>query len=187
MTRAPTMTLLLALAAATAGCRSRGPSLTLRNPDGHALFVDGRRVMRARAARQDRSAQDRPEAAPLAAEPPTPAGTAPSADDQPTHVELPFRYYGASRWDVLPRVIEDNGVPVFDARPRSEAVALPPPVSPWLFPLDFPLEAIDRLFFGPRDVDVIVTARTRSTPAEEIRQQDFGELSARARAARSDR
>ena len=171
MTRATTKTLILVLAAATAGCRSRGPSLILRNPDGHQVFVDGRRVMRARGPRNEGVQQ---------AEPQLQEATV-------TDVELPFRYYGASRWDVLPRVDEDNGVPVFDARPRSEAVALPAPASPWLFPLDFPLEAIDRLFFGPRDLDVIVTARARANPQGEIRPEEFGELSARARAARSDR
>lgn len=179
MTRATTKTLILVLAAATAACRTPGPALVLRNPDGHEVFLDGRRVLRARKTGDDEAPRGG------AQEPEVPAQQAPEA--QPTHVELPFRYYGASRWDVLPNVVEDNGVPVFDARPRSEAVELPAPVSPWLFPLDLPIEAVDRLLFGRRDVDVIVTARTRANAQGPIQPEEFEQLSARARAARGVR
>lgn len=206
MTCATPKTLLLALAVASAGCRTEGPSLTLRNPDGHALFVDGRRVMRAErpdAAR--RAPPDSTTAPPVLSGDVSPGSSdlsapstsaqsssaqssaAQSSSGRPGYVELPFRYYGATRWDALPQIAEENGVPVFDARPRSEAVALPPPVSPWLFPLDFPLEALDRLLYGRRDVDLIVTARARPAPQGRIGDEAFGELSARARAARSER
>ena len=60
-------------------------------------------------------------------------------------------------------------------------------MSPWLFPLDLPIEAVDRLLFGRRDVDVIVTARARANAQGPIQPEEFEQLSARARAARGVR
>ena len=167
MTRAPKTTLLLVLAAGAA-CRSPGPTLTVRNPGKDRVFVDGRLVL------------DGDAPATLNEE----AGENPLAADER---ELAFRYYGATRWDVLPNVSEDGGVPVFDRGPQSVAVELPPPASPWLFPLDFVLEVTDRLFYGPRDVTVTATATEREPLQGTIPQQALGELSTRARAARSAR
>ena len=155
--RAPKQTLLLALAAFGAACQSAGPTLTIENPSGHVVYIDGRQVLdgRGEAAEADR--------------------------------ELPFRYYGATRCDVIPRVAERDGVPIFDQRIHSIPVALPPPASPWLFPLDLPLEAIDRLFHGRRDVVITAVATPRDRMEGSIPQEQLGELSARARAARSER
>ena len=164
MTRARTTTLLL-LAAAAAACNTPGPRLRLENPERHAVFLDGRRVATERAPDAARA----PDA--------LPDGVA----------EVPFRYYGATRWDVLPTVSEDDGVPRFDRAPQSAVVALPPPANPWLFPLDFPLELIRRTWSGRRDVVVEVRAAPKEPLQGEIPQETFGELSARARAARGAR
>lgn len=155
--RAPTQTLLLVLAALGGACRSAGPTLTVKNPSGHAVYIDGRQVLDGRG------------------------------DPAEADLELPFRYYGATRCDVIPRVDERDGVPIFDQRIRSFPVALPPPASPWLFPLDLPLEAIDRLLHGRRDVVITAAARPRDRMEGSIPQEQLGELSARARAARSER
>ena len=167
MTRAPKTTLLLVLAAGAA-CNAPGPTLTVQNPGGDRVFVDGRVVL-------DGDAEATLE----------PGGVEnPLAQDEAV---LPYRYYGATRWDVLPNVTEDDGVPVFDRAPQSVTVALPPPASPWLFPLDFVLEVTDRLFHGPRDVTVTAEATVKEPLQGTIPQQALGELSARARAARSAR
>lgn len=155
--RAPTQILLLILVAVGAGCRSAGPTLTVQNPGGHAVYVDGRQIL---AGGSEAAEADR---------------------------ELPFRYYGATRCDVIPRVAERDGVPIFDERIHSIQIALPPPASPWLFPLDLPLEAIDRLFHGRRDVVITAVATPRDRLDGSIPQEQLGELSARARAARSAR
>ena len=157
MTRAPTKTLLLLLAATGAACRSPGPELTMQNPGGDVVFLDGKRVLDG----------DAPDAEPARA--------------------LPFRYYGVTRWDVLPNIEERNGVPLFDRGPQSAEVELAPPASPWLFPFDFPLEALDRLIYGRRDVTVEAIAAPKQRIEGAIPQDELGKLSARARAARSKR
>lgn len=101
---------------------------------------------------------------------------------------LPFRYYGTTRWDALPADVD--GFADFERLPGSATVALPAPVSGWLFPLDFPLELAARLLRGRGDV----TARIElpATPPDrialpEILPETIGAMSARARAARSER
>jgi hypothetical protein len=64
---------------------------------------------------------------------------------------LPFRYYGTSRWDALPADVEP-GRPDWSLRVAGDSVQQPPPVSLWLFPLDFPLEAVRRAVMGREDV-----------------------------------
>ncbi|MEC9048121.1 MAG: hypothetical protein VYA51_08920, partial [Planctomycetota bacterium] len=59
--------------------------------------------------------------------------------------------------------------------------------SPWLFPFDFPLEALDRLIYGRRDVTVEAIAAPKQRIEGAIPQDELGKLSARARAARSER
>lgn len=163
MTRARTTTLLLF--AAAAACNTPGPRLRIENPEHHDVFLDGRRV----ATERDPDAPFDPDA--------LPDGIA----------EVPFRYYGTTRWDVLPTVTEDSGVPKFDREPGSAAVTMAPPASPWLFPFDFPAELVDRLLFGRGDVVVEVRAAEKQPLQGEIPQEAFGELSARARAARGER
>ena len=157
MTRATTTTLLLVLAAFGAACRAPGPELAIDNPDGERVFIDGRLVL------------------------------GQEGGDVVTTAVLPFRYYGATRWDVLPNLREANGIPVFDKRPESVEVELPPPSSPWLFPLDFPLELLNRLFDGPNDVRITAKAKDAPRVMDTISQEAVNELSERARAARSAR
>lgn len=189
MTRAPTTTFLLVLAAVGAGCQAPGPKLTIENPDREQVFLDGRRILTGREQADERSA-DRPsqQTAEQAANGQTPNWQDPDRDVALQSVaELPFRYYGATRWDVLPNVRQDNGVPVFDEGPQSVEVELAPPASPWLFPFDFPIELIDRALHGRRDVKVTVSARPKPMIQGEIPPEELGRLSARARAARSQR
>jgi len=165
MTRAPTTTFLFVLAAAGAACHSPGPQLTLENPEREQVFLDGRRILTGSETRSEDAAPESPDST----------------------AELPFRYYGATRWDVLPNVLLDNGVPVFDEAPRSVEIEVEPPASPWLFPFDFPLEVLDRALNGRRDTKVTVTARPKRMIDGEIPPDELGKLSARARAARSER
>lgn len=99
----------------------QGPELTVHNPEGHRVYLDGREL----PTRQ----RPRP---------------------------LPFRYYGTTRWDALPVIPMQNGVPVFDRELRSELVEVPLPAPRWLFPFDFAIELVDRTLFGRRDQDVVV-------------------------------
>ena len=172
MTRAPTTTFLLVLAAVGAGCQSPGPKLTLENPDREQVFLDGRQIL---------SGNEKPDPDAIA------PGEVDSESALQSIAELPFRYYGATRWDVLPNVRVDNGVPVFDEGPESVVVDIEPPASPWLFPFDFPIEAVDRLLHGRRDTTVTVRAAKKRMIEGEIPPDELGKLSARARAARSER
>ena len=157
MTRAPTTTLLFVLAASGAACRSPGPEMTVQNPGGHVVFLDGKRVLDGNAL-----------------------------EAEPTRV-LPFRYYGVTRWDVLPNIQEQDGVPMFDVGPQSAEVDLAPPANPWLFPFDFPLEALGRLLYGRQDAEITAEAAAKQRIEGAIPQDELGKLSARARAARSER
>jgi hypothetical protein len=67
---------------------------------------------------------------------------------------LPFRYYGTSRWDADPA--DTARGPDWSLQPASGRIDLPPPASPWLFPLDLPLELARRALFGREDVIVAV-------------------------------
>ncbi|MFT4841068.1 MAG: hypothetical protein ACJAQZ_002537 [Planctomycetota bacterium] len=103
---------------------------------------------------------------------------------------LPFRYYGTSRWTALPQIPEVNGVPAFDRNPHTETVVILEPSNPWLFPFDFPLEALHWLFLGQSDQTVTVSTPMKP-PEQRVGQQIAGEklsqLSARARQARTAR
>ena len=99
--------------------------------------------------------------------------------------ELPFRYYGTSRWDATP--VDKGGRPDWNLLPASQAIDLPPPVTPWIFPLDLPLELAHRAFSGREDSNT--TIRLPVTPAEmqieaEARPPDLGHFTARALQAR---
>src|SRR5690606_18144942 len=119
-----------------------GPKLRLKNPDEHAVFLDGRQV--------HKQTQN-------------------------------YRYYGTTRWDTLPTVREDNGVPVFENMPHSETVVIPPPASPWLFPFDLPLEVIYRTILGRPDQEVTVAA-IQKPPEQRVRleipSEELSKLSA---------
>ncbi|MFK7741079.1 MAG: hypothetical protein AB8H80_12235 [Planctomycetota bacterium] len=162
---------MLALAAGClAGCHgvADGPRLTLQSvagaTDEHALFVDG--------AKKEGAGPDR-----WLADGPIP----------PQTYSLPFRYYGTTRWDALPVVPVENGVPRFDREPASAEVVVEPPASPWLFPLDFPIEVFDRLVNGRRDLTVPIDVPPKSQEEQDWRQiprEALSEMTARARAAR---
>lgn len=61
-----------------------------------------------------------------------------------SRTELPFRYYGTRTIDVLPnRTLAPTD---FARQPARQAVPVEPPVSQWLFPLDFLGEVVIRTF-----------------------------------------
>jgi len=103
---------------------------------------------------------------------------------------IEFRYYGTSRFDTLPRVREEHGVPQFEHIPSTEQVVIPEPSSLWLFPIDFALEVIDRAVVGRRDqtVTIIAVEKPPQTRIDiEIPQEELGKLSARGHRARIER
>ncbi len=157
--------------------------------------------------------------------------------------ELPFRYYGTSRWDAQPRdlgqpppepEVTEPSEPVqprqnppivsfdihgwqpspwlasdeelvpkaprrvplgatdpdWNLQPASQAIALPAPVSPWLFPFDLPLELMG-LLLGGQD-DFTTTIELPQTPIEErpsaeFRPLELDRVAERARQARTTR
>lgn len=68
--------------------------------------------------------------------------------------QLPFRYYGTSRWDAEPGDVDQ--LPDWSRQPASAPFDLPAPVSEWLFPLDFPLELLHRAWVGRGDFEVAI-------------------------------
>jgi hypothetical protein len=172
--RAPRNLLATALSAtallATASLAAcKGPALHVQNPERHEVFVDGRRLAppdpRAEAlARQRR-------------------GDEPAA---PEGVDVvPYRYYGTTTLDVVPA--DQGGYADFAHRPQRAAVAIDEPVTPWLFPLDFPLELLRRVALGAEPTTAAVALPV--VPPEqridlEIAPADATALGDRARAAR---
>jgi hypothetical protein len=109
---------------------------------------------------------------------------APAPDGQ----RLPHTYYGTSRWDAAPA--DRDGEPDWSRQPASAAFVRPWPASPWLFPLDFPLEVAHRAVVGRGDQTVVIVLPP--TPADlvvpaEVPPAGLGELVDRATAARVQR
>jgi hypothetical protein len=105
-----------------------------------------------------------------------------------TKTELPFRYYGTSRWDATPA--DQAGKPDWKLLPASQSLELPPPASLWIFPLDLPLELAQRAFSGREDTSAFI--RLPATPQEwqfesEVRPPDLPRFTARALQARLTR
>jgi hypothetical protein len=201
---------LAALLFASAACE--GPQLRILNPEQHHVFLDGRRMRNdlpevdelgnvatpapGTTPPSDVALDPKPALDPNAAldpeEAPGPEGAANlAAEPEPSSLgtsrTVKFRYYGTSRLDTMPLVREEHGVPQFEHVPSSEWIEIPEPVSPWLFPIDFPLEVLGRAFTGRSDQTVTVTPTQK--PAEqridlEIPQEELGKLSARGRQAR---
>ncbi len=111
----------------------------------------------------------------------------PRAQAAPT-TTLPFRYYGTTRWDAVPA--EREGRSDFTHRPASESVVTEPPLTGWLFPLDFPVDLVSRLLHGRGDATA--TVRVTPTPPSSRAEPDSAKANAdalreRARLARVSR
>ena len=102
-----------------------------------------------------------------------------------------FRYYGTTRWDALPADRSDRPHRAdWQHLPTSRAVAVPAPVTPWIFPLDFPLELLARLANGREDATAaieVLPAATDPRPESEIANLELATLTLRARQARASR
>ncbi len=102
---------------------------------------------------------------------------------------LPFRYYGTTRWNALPKAPAGDRAD-FSSLPSSQTVAIPVPVSGWLFPLDFPLELLARLANGRADVRTAIAvqkAPVEVRTTDEVANAELDPLAARATAARNSR
>jgi hypothetical protein len=103
--------------------------------------------------------------------------------------ELPFRYYGTAVWDALP-ADDARGRAVWQTQPTRQHVELPAPVTPWLFPLDFPIELIARAVHGRPDVHTTVAvdaADHAKTLATWMLNLELAAVVQRAKAARATR
>ncbi len=94
---------------------------------------------------------------------------------------LPFRYYGVARWDALPK--DNDGRADWDHVPTSEPFVIRPPASPWLFPLDLPLELLARAASGRPDTTIEIAVRPR--PADPRSEREFTNAESTAVAARA--
>jgi hypothetical protein len=102
--------------------------------------------------------------------------------------EKRFRYYGTTRWDALPA--EHNHRLDTAHLPTSERVEIPAPASQWLFPFDFPIELVARLFGGRGDQTTVV--QVREAPDDPRNESDrvnaeLPLLAERGRKARASR
>ncbi len=101
----------------------------------------------------------------------------------PSH-RLPQPYYGTAVLDAFP-VRGEGGGDEFQKVPARATVAMPEPVSPWWFPLDFPLECLLRLAEPPPEP--VGTPILADNPAPAITDYPLAgaeELRRRALAAR---
>jgi hypothetical protein len=105
------------------------------------------------------------------------------ADDRTV---LPFRYYGATDVVVVP-ADRANGRPDYQRLPSRTRVAIDPPATPWIFPLDFLVEVAQRLG-GRDDRTAVVSTVANPTPVVEgFPPGGIEDLRARALAARTAR
>ena len=100
-------------------------------------------------------------------------------------LELPARYYGTTTIDAVPTPTPE--LDRFTRAPERRLTTHDEPVTPWLFPLDFPLECLVRLFAGtpPLPLDAAVQENTPPPTGFLPSEQDL--VRARAFAARSAR
>jgi len=99
-----------------------------------------------------------------------------------------FRYYGTTRVDALPADGKDRMArPDWSHRPTSQMVEVPHPATPWLFPLDLPLELLSRVFHGRGDVTAVVGVEPSATPPSTATETSNLELAAMAERARTAR
>ncbi|MBL8749465.1 MAG: hypothetical protein JNK78_09920 [Planctomycetes bacterium] len=100
--------------------------------------------------------------------------------------ELPFRYYGTGRWSALP-ADREHDEPNWSLQVAGGTIDQPAPASPWLFPLDFPIEVVRRALLGREDVaaDIVLPAVPADQRIEaEVPPTGQSDLDARARRAR---
>jgi hypothetical protein len=101
---------------------------------------------------------------------------------------LPFRYYGTTRWTSVPKDVDQRAD--WDHLPTTGLVELPAPASPWLFPLDLPLELLARLTSGRGDTTTEVTVHQKPPDPRSEAELALAELTAlteRATRARTSR
>ena len=109
--------------------------------------------------------------------------------------ELPFRYYGTTAIDALPADLpvapaQPDHPPRADLsqQPTRQLVVTAPPSSPWLFPLDLPLELVAWLWRGQPPAQAAITLQPApAAGSPEVRPQGETELVERATAARIQR
>lgn len=95
----------------------------------------------------------------------------------------PIPYYGECEVDAFPRDAED-----LDRTWSHTKVAMPEPVTPWLYPLDLPLELLRRVVAGPTTWQVRAELPPNPTPlVVGYQPTDSEPLRQRAKQARLQR
>ncbi len=98
----------------------------------------------------------------------------------------PFSYYGTASVDALPKDVGDR--PDWRLQRSRTSLAIPAPVTPWVFPLDLPLELLVRPFVGvadqvvtvaPQPVEGQVTVGFQPEGLETLRTRAFAARAAR--------
>ena len=104
-----------------------------------------------------------------------------------SRTEIPFRYYGTMVVDVLPADLE-NGAPNWNRTPVRGLVAMPAPVSRWIFPFDLPIELMQRSFGLVEPFRATIETETSEEPVVAgYLPGGIPALRQRANAARSER
>jgi hypothetical protein len=104
---------------------------------------------------------------------------------QTTAVDIPFRYFGTTRWDAQP--VDRDPLGDWSLQPASKAVTISAPVSPVLFPFDLPLELLVWVVRGTVDTTTVI--ELPPTPAQQLAEAEgaLGTLVQRAQEARVSR
>lgn len=101
---------------------------------------------------------------------------------------LPFRYYGTTRWDAVPKDLDGDAD--WERQPASAAVTIAPPAPALLFPLDLPIELVHWILRG-QPATTTAVALPRSSTAELVAtapgNSQLGAVRQRAQAARTRR
>jgi hypothetical protein len=99
----------------------------------------------------------------------------------------PVPYYGTCVVDALPR-LDGARARDFSHTHSRTIVEFREPVTPWLFPLDWPLELLGRVFSAPKVYAVRAELADNPTPlAVGYLPSDLQEIRDRALAARAER
>ena len=103
-------------------------------------------------------------------------------------IDIPFRYYGTTRWDAQP--VDRDPFGEWTKQPASQLVTISPPASGALFPFDLPVELVSRLFGGRGDVTTTIelpTTQAQQLAETEQANAQLGALMQRAQQARLSR